>query len=163
MTDRPYLQLMRSLEAGRVSYAVAGGFAVVLHGVPRMTFDLDVIVDDDDANMQRLVQVLEQEGFRPRLPVALHELADAGARKRWVEERNMIAFTVTHPVRIMEEVDIVLVVPVPWAEIEASRVIRTIEGVHVPVVGRRLLRHIKLATGREKDRADAELLGAGDD
>lgn len=163
MADRPYLQLMRALEAGQVSYAVAGGFAVVLHGVPRMTFDLDIVVDDEDANMQRLARVLEQEGFRPRLPVALSELADAKARKRWIEERNLIAFTVTHPVRIMEELDVVLVAPVSWPEIAASRVFRAIDGVRVPVVGRRLLRRMKLATGREKDRNDAELLGDGDD
>lgn len=163
MADRPYLQLMRALEASGVRYAVAGGFAVVLHGVPRMTFDLDIVVDDDDANMQRLVMVLEQEGFRPRLPVALAELADATARKRWIEERNLIAFTVTHPVRAMEEVDVVLVAPVTWPEVDASRVLREIDGVRVPVVGRALLRRMKLATGREKDKSDAELLGDGDD
>ena len=136
---------------------------MVLHGVPRMTFDLDILVDDDDANMQRLVDVFEQEGFRPRLPVALRELADANARKRWIEERNLIAFTVTHPTRIMEEVDVVLVAPVSWLEVAASLVFREIEGTRVPVVGRSLLRRIKLATGREKDRSDAELLGEGDD
>jgi hypothetical protein len=163
MADRPYLQLMRALEAGRVGYAIAGGFAVVMHGVPRMTFDLDILVDDDDANMHRLVEVFEQEGFQPRLPVALRELADSSARQRWIEERNLIAFTVTHPTRIMEEVDVVLVAPVTWPEIAASLLFREIEGVRVPVVGRSLLRRIKLATGREKDRADAELLGEGDD
>jgi hypothetical protein len=163
MAQRPYLQLMHALEVGGVSYAVAGGLAVVLHGVPRMTFDLDIVVDDDDANMQRLVRVFEQEGFRPRLPVQLNELADRDARRRWVEERNLIAFTVTHPVRIMEEVDVVLAMPVTWSEVEASRVFREIEGIRVPVVGRRLLRRMKLATGREKDRSDAELLGHGDD
>ena len=163
MSNRPYLQLMRALETGGVAYAVAGGFAVVLHGVPRMTFDLDIVVDDDEANMQRLVRVLEHEGFRPRLPVALSELADANARKDWIETRNLIAFTVTHPTRTMEEVDIVLVAPVTWPEIDASRVFREIEGVRVPVVGRRLLRRMKLATGREKDRSDADLLGDGDE
>jgi hypothetical protein len=163
MAQRPYLQLMRAFEVGDVSYAVAGGLAVVLHGVPRMTFDLDILVDDDDANLQRLVQVFEQEGFRPRIPVQLSELADREARRRWVEERNMIAFTVTHPARVMEEVDVILAMPVTWKEVEASRIFREIDGVRVPVVGRRLLRRMKLATGREKDRNDAELLGDGDD
>ena len=163
MADRPYVQLFRALEAGHVSYAVAGGFAVVLHGVPRMTFDLDIVVDDDASNMARLVDVVEREGFRPRLPVALAELADAHIRRSWIEERNLIAFTLLHPIRPMEELDIVLVQPFPWAEIAASCVVREIEGVRVPVIGRELLRRMKLQTGREKDRVDAELLGALDD
>jgi hypothetical protein len=32
----------------------------------------------------------------------------------------------------------------------------------VPVIGRALLRRMKLATGRERDALDAELLGTGD-
>jgi hypothetical protein len=159
MADRPYVQLFRALEAGRVSYAVAGGFAVVLHGVPRMTFDLDIVVDDEESNMQRLVGVLEQQGFRPRLPVALRELTDADVRRVWIEQRNLIAFTLLHPVRIMEELDILLVSPFSWADTAASRVFREIEGVRVPVIGRELLRLMKLRSGRPKDLSDAELLG----
>jgi hypothetical protein len=97
------------------------------------------------------------------LPVALRELADSNMRKQWIEERNLIAFTVTHSTRIMEEVDVVLETPFSWPEIAASLVFREIEGTRVPVIGRSLLRRMKLATGREKDRTDAELLGKGDD
>jgi hypothetical protein len=163
MAERPYIKLLRALDAGSVSFAVAGGFAVVLHGVPRMTFDLDIVVDDSDENMERLVSVLGQEGFQPRLPVPLRKLADSVARQQWISERNLIAFTVTHPARIMEELDVVLVSPFPWSEIAASRVFREIDGVHVPVVGRQLLRRMKLASGRDKDRIDAELLGDADE
>lgn len=158
MTGRPYVQLLRQLDAGSVEFAVAGGFAVVLHGVPRMTFDLDIVVDDSDANMRRLVETLAHEGFQPRLPVALSDVADSSVRKRWIAERNLIAFTVIHPTRVMEELDIVLVTPFSWNEIAASRVFREIDGVRVPIIGRKLLREMKLATGREKDRLDAELL-----
>jgi hypothetical protein len=162
MSDRPYVQLLRALDAHRVSFVVAGGFAVVLHGVPRMTFDLDIMVDQGDANMQRLVDALEEQGFRPRLPVALRDLADVQARRAWIEERNLIAFTLTHPQRTMEELDVILSAPVGWDEVAASRVWREIDGLRVPVIGRALLRRVKLATGREKDRADAELLGGED-
>ena len=39
-------------------FAIAGGLAVVLHGVPRMTFDLDIVVDLEVENLLRLVDVL---------------------------------------------------------------------------------------------------------
>ncbi len=76
---------------------------------------------------------------------------------------NLIAFTLMHPKRVMEELDVLLVSPFSWSEIAQSLVWRQIGGVGVPVVGRSLLRRMKLATGREKDRSDAELLGDGDE
>lgn len=162
MSSRPYLSLLRALGDGGVEFAIAGGFAVVLHGVPRMTFDLDIVVDLTPANMSRLVRVLRGEGFRPRLPVALSELEDAEKRRDWTETRNLIAFSLTHPQRPMEELDVLLVSPFPWTEVADSLVWRSIDGVSVPVIGRELLRRMKLATGRERDAMDAELLGAGD-
>jgi len=163
MVDRPYVELLRALDAARVELAIAGGFAVVLHGVPRMTFDLDIVVDDDDANMRRLVDVLDKQGFRPRLPVPLQDLANAQTRRDWIENRNLIAFNLTHPTRPMEELDVILVSPFPWEEVARSRVWRSVDGVRVPVIGRGLLRRMKLASGRDKDLSDAELLGDGDD
>ena len=128
-----------------------------------MTFDLDIVVDVSDANMARLVETFQQEGFRPRLPVPLSDLADANIRRAWVNERNLIAFSLNHPVRTMEEVDVVLVTSSPWSVIARTLVERRIDNVRVPVVGREMLRQMKLASGREKDLADAELLGSFDE
>ena len=62
----------------------------------------------------------------------------------------------------MEELDVLLVSPFPWTEVADSLVWRSIDGVSVPLIGRALLRRMKLATGRERDAIDAELLGVGD-
>jgi hypothetical protein len=149
--------------AAEVRFAIAGGFAVVLHGVPRMTFDLDLCVDLTNDNMEKLCAALTREGYRPRVPVTLTSLADSTLRKEWVEERNMIAFSVYHPDRIMEEVDLLLAPGLPWEEVAASLEWRTLRQSRVPVVGRRVLRKMKLSAGREKDLLDAELLGEDDD
>lgn len=34
-----------SLQRHQVNYAVIGGIAAVLHGVPRATFDLDILIE----------------------------------------------------------------------------------------------------------------------
>lgn len=163
MSARPYVSLLRALSEHGVEFAIAGGFAVVLHGVPRMTFDLDIVVDLAADNVSRLVAALQSEGFRPRLPVPLKDLEDAEKRRDWIEKRNLIAFSLSHPHRPMEELDVLLVTPFPWTEVAASRVWRSIDGVSVPVIGRALLRRMKLATGRSKDAADADLLGETND
>jgi hypothetical protein len=44
-----------SLEKHQVKYLVIGGIAVVLYGVPRATFDLDIIIEASPDNAQRLL------------------------------------------------------------------------------------------------------------
>jgi len=39
-----YEEILRALNARKVNYVVVGGVALVLHGVVRMTADLDLIV-----------------------------------------------------------------------------------------------------------------------
>jgi hypothetical protein len=46
-----------------VRYVVIGGIAAVLHGVPRATFDLDLLIEATDANAERLLQALREAGF----------------------------------------------------------------------------------------------------
>jgi hypothetical protein len=162
VTSRPYVSLFVALAKAEVRYAIAGGLAVVLHGVPRMTFDLDIVVDLEDDNLLSLVAALVEQGYVPRLPVDLRLLADRDTRNDWVQNRNLIAFTLTHPNRPMEEVDVLLATGFDWSEVASSLVRLSLADTVVPVVGRELLRRMKLASGRDKDLADANLLAQGD-
>ncbi len=44
-----------SLQQHKVRYIVIGGIAAVLHGVPRATFDLDILIDADPENAKKLL------------------------------------------------------------------------------------------------------------
>ena len=44
-----------SLEKRQVKYVVIGGIAAVLHGVPRATFDLDILIEATPGNAQKLL------------------------------------------------------------------------------------------------------------
>jgi len=46
-----------------VRYVVIGGIAAVLHGVPRATFDLDILVEASLENASRLLEALLEAGF----------------------------------------------------------------------------------------------------
>jgi hypothetical protein len=46
-----------------VKYVVIGGIAAVLHGIPRATFDLDILIEANEENVQRLLEALENAGF----------------------------------------------------------------------------------------------------
>jgi hypothetical protein len=47
-----------SLQRHDVRYVVLGGIAAVLHGVPRATFDLDILIEASPENAQRLLDAL---------------------------------------------------------------------------------------------------------
>jgi len=46
-----------------VKYVVIGGIASVLHGVPRATFDLDILIDATPTNAKRLLDALVEAGL----------------------------------------------------------------------------------------------------
>jgi len=52
-----------------VRYVIVGGVAVVLHGHPRMTADLDLAIDLSVGSPERAVSALSALGLVPRLPV----------------------------------------------------------------------------------------------
>lgn len=51
-------EVFSSLQRHKVRYVVIGGIAAVLHGVPRATFDLDILIDANPDNAQKLLDAL---------------------------------------------------------------------------------------------------------
>jgi len=46
-----------------VKYVVIGGIASILHGVPRATFDLDILIEATQENSQHLLDALLDAGL----------------------------------------------------------------------------------------------------
>jgi hypothetical protein len=66
-SDRPPLsadEILRRLVERGVDFVVIGGIAAVLHGSPRNTFDLDICLATDHANLNALADVLTALGAR---------------------------------------------------------------------------------------------------
>lgn len=52
-----------SFGARDCKYVVIGGIAAVLHGVPRATFDLDILIEASPQNARRLLDALRDAGM----------------------------------------------------------------------------------------------------
>jgi hypothetical protein len=52
-----------SFQKNDVRYLVIGGIAAVLYGVPRATFDLDVLIEPTLDNVKRLLQAMTEAGL----------------------------------------------------------------------------------------------------
>jgi hypothetical protein len=55
--------VFKSFQQHEVKYLVIGGVASVLYGVPRATFDLDILIEATSENAQRLLAALIEAGF----------------------------------------------------------------------------------------------------
>jgi hypothetical protein len=54
-----FLQVIDQFEKENVEYVLIGGFAVVLHGFPRLTQDIDVFIRPTEENVKRLQTALK--------------------------------------------------------------------------------------------------------
>jgi Nucleotidyltransferase of unknown function (DUF6036) len=52
-----------SFQKNDVKYVVIGGIAAVLYGVPRATFDLDVLIEPTAENAERLLKAMTEAGL----------------------------------------------------------------------------------------------------
>lgn len=59
-----------------VKYLVIGGIASVLHGVPRATFDLDILIDATIDNASKLLEALEEAGLGTASLISVEELLE---------------------------------------------------------------------------------------
>jgi hypothetical protein len=63
-----------SLQVHEVKYVVIEGIAAVLHGVPRATFDLDILIEATAENAQRLLEALMAAGLGTASLITAEEL-----------------------------------------------------------------------------------------
>lgn len=109
-------RIVRALEAAGVRYLVVGGVAVVLHGHPRFTADLDLAVALEPANVHAVFAALATLGYGPRVPVSAARFADPHERQRLVEEKGMPVLSFASPALPMTEVDVFADPPFPFEE-----------------------------------------------
>lgn len=92
-------EILQVLTEKGARFVICGGVAVVLHGVERMTLDLDLVVDMSRANLERLVEAMRALNLTPRVPVPPESLLDETARRKMREENLCLLFS-TSTIRI---------------------------------------------------------------
>jgi len=58
-----FQEVFASFQKHDVKYVVIGGIAAILHGVPRSTFDLDILIEATPENAGKLLQALIDAGL----------------------------------------------------------------------------------------------------
>lgn len=61
--NEDFRDLLRLLNSKNVRYLLIGGYAVVVHGHPRLTHDLDIVIAADTENVSKCIEALREFGF----------------------------------------------------------------------------------------------------
>jgi hypothetical protein len=64
-----YKEIFNGLNQAGIDYLVVGGLAVNFHGIPRMTYDQDLMHLLEPENILKMVNQVAHWGYRPRAPV----------------------------------------------------------------------------------------------
>ena len=138
-----YLDVFKSLNRLKVKYVVIGGVAAVVHGVPRATFDLDLLIEATSENATRLLRAFEEAGLMTAtLTTAERLLANEITIFRdWLQ---VDVQTLTPGLRFTTA----------WKNRQSIRA----GGVSIPFASRNDLIRSKRAAGRPVDLEDVRLL-----
>ena len=142
-----------------VTYLLCGGFAVSLYATPRITADIDILLHFEHENVQRFMAAIDELQYKNQLPLQFEVLVDEETRRKYIAERNLIAYSFYSTLRGRMTLDVLVDVPIPFEELWQRKQIRTSEnGYPVQLIGREDLIRLKEYAGREQDKADIILL-----
>ena len=139
--------VFRCLHVHDVRYVVIGGIAAIVHGVPRMTFDVDLLIEATEPNAARLLKALDAAGIGSAALTTPQQL-------------------LAHEISIFKDVvrvDVQTSTPgVSFEDAWHRRVEREVSGVPYWILSKPDLIAAKRAAGRPKDLEDVRVLESGD-
>jgi len=132
-----------SFQEHEVKYVIIGGIATVLYGVPRATFDLDILIEATPENVQRLLDALVDAKLGTATLVTVDEL-------------------LAHEITIFQDrvrIDVQTSTPgIRFEDAWRRREVMEYQGQRFNVISRSDLIASKLAAGREVDLEDVRVL-----
>ena len=141
---KDFKEFLSLLRIHGVEYLLIGAYAVGYHGYPRATKDLDIWIAATPENAKRVVTSLKEFGFStPELTTELllkpNNIVRMGEEPMRIEVLNWAS-------------------GVNFEKCYGERIIDTLDGVEVSLIGLEHLKTNKKASGRLKDLADLEKL-----
>jgi len=150
--------VLAALVRADVRFVVVGGVAVVLQGYPRLTADLDLAIDLDEAPLRRALDALEELGLVPLLPVSSRDFADPVQRAQWVDERDLRVFTMHDRADPLRQVDLFAEDPIPFEDLWSRAMVVDLDGVSIRVAAVDDLITMRAMAGRPRDLEDIQAL-----
>ena len=95
---------------------------------------LDIILSFEEKNVSIFVELMNDLGLKPKVPVDPSELANFEKRESWKNERNMKVFSFFNPNNEQEVVDVMIQDYINYDEALKNSKLMKDENISVPVV-----------------------------
>jgi hypothetical protein len=156
----PFKSLLFTMTDHDVRYVVGGGVAAVLHGVERVTMDLDIALDMTPDNLDRFIACVTSLGLKPRIPMPIEALKDPKSIEFMIESKNAIVFSLVNPDEPIYCLDVFLEPGLSYTELVRDSITLSIETRKIQVVSIRKLLELKksIKPPRDKDALDINAL-----
>ncbi len=140
--------VFRSFQQHKVKYVIIGGIASTLHGVPRATFDMDILIEATPDNARRLLDALLDSGLGTAALTTAEDI-------------------LKHEITVFKDrvrIDVLTSTPgVSFQDVWKRRQIMNYHGQEFYVLSKDDLIASKRAAGREVDLEDVRLLELAED
>lgn len=153
-----YENVFKRLNKERVRYVVAGGVAVNLHGIPRVTADLDLLIDLSQEDVNRFAKAMKELNFIPKIPIKIEDFGDAEKRQGWIKDKDMRVFSLWNKDRHYGDIDVFVENPIDFEELYKKRLDIKIGNFKIPLINIEHLIVLKKIAGRKQDLSDIESL-----
>ncbi|MFH1231607.1 MAG: hypothetical protein V1709_08950 [Planctomycetota bacterium] len=153
-----YEKIFKALSESKVKYLVAGGIAVNLYGIERLTHDVDILILLTESNLQRFISAVKQLGLCPKIPVRIEDLANPELRRKWREEKNMMVFSLYDPKDPLLTLDVMTEIEIDFDRAFRQRTRIKSGSLTIPLIPLNDLIKLKQKAGRPQDIADIHYL-----
>lgn len=142
--ENDFIDFLKLCNLYEVKYLVIGGYAVSIHGYPRSTKDLDVLIKLSEENAEKMKKVINDFGFAS-LNLTIEDFM----------KHDFVTQLGHEPIRIDILNDIN---GLDYDEAWKNRIMVNYEGVEISFIGYHELLKIKAIAGRPQDLADINKL-----
>lgn len=150
--------IFKHLNKAKIEYLVVGGVAVNLYGYVRYTGDLDLLILLSESNLNKLDTVMRKMKYSERLPVSVLSLKDEKQVKKWLKEKNMLAYTFNPPKNNILQIDVIIEESLKFSQFDKRKNIIKLGKVQIPVVSIKDIIAMKKKANRDKDKIDVDVL-----
>ncbi len=151
-------EIFETLNKANIRYLLCGGLAVNIFGIPRMTADIDLIVDFEENNLREFHTQITRLHFQSNIPVPVIQLAKTEHREELLKTKNLIAYSYFNTQVNMAHVDVLVDVPIDFETLWVNKEIRKFVTADVYIVSVSDLILLKKYSDRLQDKEDIILL-----
>jgi hypothetical protein len=153
-----YLKVFKTLHQYKIRYLICGGLAVNIYGIPRMTADIDLLLDFEEENITNFESAVKQMMYQQSIPVSLKNFISPAERKKAITERNLIAYSYFNSASGGMTLDVLLDTPFEFSDLWERRTMKHLKDTEIYLIDVQDLIAMKTYSNRIQDQNDIVLL-----